>query len=96
LCVNNTLINNYWSNRRNEIVNADEFNSVDQAPLESPISTSFDPSLFDLPSLTIIASPPPNPEPNSMPYTTTIFAASVITVAVVSLGLLVYFKKRKR
>jgi parallel beta-helix repeat protein len=96
LCVNNTLINNYWSNRRNEIVNADEFNSVDPAPLESPISTSFDPSLFDLPSLTIIASPTPNPEPNSMPYTTTLFAASVITVAVVSLGLLVYFKKRKR
>jgi parallel beta-helix repeat protein len=95
LCVNNTLINNYWSNQRKEIVNADEFNSVDTAPLESPISTSFDPSLFDLPLLTPTTSPTPNPEPNSTPYTTTLFIASIITVAVVILVLLVYFKKRK-
>jgi len=95
LCVNNTLINNYWSNQRKEIVNADEFNSLDPAPLESPISTSFDPSLFDLPLLPTIASPTPNPEPNSMPYTTTLVVASVITVAAIGIVLLVFFKKRK-
>jgi len=95
LCVNNTLINNYWSNQRKEIVNADEFNGVDPAPLESPISTSFDPSLFDLPLLTPTASPTPNPEPNSMPYTTTLVVASTITLAIVSTVLLFYFKKRK-
>jgi len=96
-CFNNTLINNYWSNRRVEIVNADEFNSVDPAPLASPISTSFDPSLFNLPLLTPNASPAPNAdaEPNSELYTTTLAIASVITVAIVGIGLLVYFKKRK-
>jgi parallel beta-helix repeat protein len=95
LCVNNTLINNYWSNQRKEIVNADEFNGVDPAPLESPIPTSFDPSLFDLPLLTPTASPTPNPEPNSMPYTTTFIVASTITLTIVSIALLFYFKKRK-
>jgi parallel beta-helix repeat protein len=95
VCVNNTLINNYWSNRRNEIVNADEFNSVDPAPLESPISISFDPSLFDLPLLTPIASPTPNPESDSMSYATSIVIAPAITLAIVSMSLLIYFKKRK-
>lgn len=95
-CFKNTLMNNYWSNRRVEIVNADEFNSVDPAPLASPVSTSFDPSLFNLPSLTPTASPSPHSESNSEPYTTTLVIASVITVAIVGTGLLVYFKKRKR
>jgi hypothetical protein len=36
------------------------------------------------------------PEPEIEPFPTTIVAASVITVAVVGVGLLVYFKKRKR
>ena len=82
-CVNNTLINNYWSNRRKEIVNADEFNNVDPSPLKSPISTSFDPSPFPVPS-----------QPWSFP-TLTVVAASGAIVAVVGVGLLVYFKKRK-
>lgn len=37
-CVNNTLINNYWNNKRKEIVNADDLNLVDQFPLTNPIS----------------------------------------------------------
>jgi parallel beta-helix repeat protein len=92
-CFNNTLINNYWSNRRNEIVNADEFNSVDPAPLSSPISTSFDASLFPMPSLT----PNPSTEPqHPEPFPTIlVIAASVTVIVVAATGLLVYFKKRK-
>jgi hypothetical protein len=40
----------------------------------------------------VIAAPEPEPEP----FPTTIVIASVVTVAVVGIGLLVYFKKRKR
>jgi parallel beta-helix repeat protein len=97
-CFNNTLINNYWSNRRVEIVNADEFNCVDPAPLANPISTSFDPSLFNLPLLKPTASPEPSstPEPQSEPFPTTMVIAPITSVAVAGVGLLVYFKKRKR
>jgi parallel beta-helix repeat protein len=93
-CFNNTLMNNYWSNQRVEIVNADEFNSVDPAPLASPISTSFDASLFPMPSLT----PNPSTEPQQPePFPITLIAtASITTVALAGAGLLVYFKKHKR
>ena len=47
---------------------------------------------------TIQPSPEPSstPEPQSEPFPTTLVLASVITVAVVGVVLLVYFKKRKR
>ena len=52
--VNNTVFNNYWSNNRNEIGNAaEDGNDLDHSPLTSPISTTFEPSLFPLPSLKI-------------------------------------------
>jgi hypothetical protein len=54
------------------------------------------------PSLTASPSPEPSQEPtllqetqNSEPFPTILVAASVITVAVVSFALLVYFRKRK-
>ena len=49
-------------------------------------------SLLPTPTPTPTSSPIPRPEPFS---TIIVVAASVITVAVVSIGLLVYFKKRK-
>jgi len=57
--VNNKVYNNYWRNFQDAIVNvaADAASGVDQSPLTSPISTSFDPSLFPLPSLTIAEFP---------------------------------------
>jgi parallel beta-helix repeat protein len=93
-CVNNTLINNYWSNRRKEIVNADESNSVDPSPLASPISTAFDPSLFSLPLVT----PAPSAEPQHAqpePFPTTLVVATSVIIAVVGIGSFVHFKKRK-
>jgi len=55
ISVNNKVYSNYWSNYQNAIVNvaADAASGVDKSPLASPISTSFDPSLFPLPSPTI-------------------------------------------
>ena len=55
ISVKNTVYNNYWSNYQNAIVNvaADAASGVDQSPLTNPIYTSFDPSLFPLPSLNI-------------------------------------------
>lgn len=41
-------------------------------------------------------TPSPEPTPESEPFQNTLVIASVITLAVVSIGLLVYFKKRKR
>jgi hypothetical protein len=38
----------------------------------------------------------PQPEPKPEPFPTALVIASVITVSVVGIGLLVYFKKRKR
>mgnify|MGYP001155236202 CR=1 FL=1 len=59
ISVNNTVYSNYWSNYQDAIVNvaADAASGVDQSPLTSPISTSFDPSLFPLPSLKIAEFP---------------------------------------
>jgi len=92
-CTNNTLINNYWSNRRKEIVNADEFNSVDPSPLASPISTAFDPSLFPMPALTPNQSTKTQqPEPFQ---TTAVITAFGVSLTVIVVGLSFYFKKRR-
>lgn len=98
--VNNTVFNNYWSNNQEAIVNmdnsADAASSVDPSPLTSPISTSFDPSLFPLPSLTPTASPTPTAQSDAEPFPTTLVAtASGVLVAIIGVGLLVYFKKRR-
>jgi parallel beta-helix repeat protein len=97
--VNNTVYNNYWSNYQAAIQQsnaADATSQLDQSPLASPISTSFDPSLFPLPSLTPTASPPPNAQSDSEPFPTILVAtASAASVAIIGVGLLVYFKKRK-
>lgn len=55
ISINNTVYNNYWNNYEDAIVNvsADASSGVDQSPLEKPISTSFEPSLFPLPSMDI-------------------------------------------
>jgi parallel beta-helix repeat protein len=60
--VNNTVNNNYWRNYRLQIDNysADATSGVDQSPLASPISTSFDPSLFPLPPPSISVLSPQN------------------------------------
>jgi len=56
--VNNTVFNNYWSNHQKEMGNvAADGSDADQSPLTSPVSTSFDPSLFPLPSLNIAEFP---------------------------------------
>jgi parallel beta-helix repeat protein len=57
--VNNTVYSNYWSNYQDAIVNvaADADSGVDQSPLTSPISTSFDPSLLHLSSQEIAEFP---------------------------------------
>ena len=98
ISANNTVFNNYWSNYQDAIVNvgADAASAVDHSPLSSPISTSFDSSLFPLPSLKPIVSPTPN-DSDSEPFPTTlVVAVSVASLAAVGVGLLVYFKKRKR
>ena len=56
-CVNNTLINNYWSNKRKEIVNADELNLEDQFPLKKPIS-----NYIDFSDLNLLSIKPANPD----------------------------------
>jgi parallel beta-helix repeat protein len=98
--VNNTVYNNYWSNYQAAIQQsnaADATSQVDQSPLSHPISTSFDPSLFPLPSLTPDVSPAPDGQSDVEPFPVVpVAAASVATVVVVSVGLLVYLKKRKK
>jgi parallel beta-helix repeat protein len=97
--VNNTVYNNYWSNYQAAIQQsnaADPTSQVDQSPLSHPISTSFDPSLFPLPSLTPDVSPAPDGQSDVEPFPVVpVAAASVATVAIVGVSLLVYFKKRK-
>ncbi|MBT0159680.1 right-handed parallel beta-helix repeat-containing protein [Candidatus Bathyarchaeota archaeon A05DMB-2] len=86
----NRVYNNYWDNNYQNIedIAADAISSSDQSPLASPISTSFDPSLFPLPSLSSTST--------SEPFPITLVTTSIASVAVIGIGLLVYFKKRKR
>jgi parallel beta-helix repeat protein len=108
--VNNRVYDNYWNNYQDAIVNvaADAISGVDQSPLLSPISTSFDPSHFLPPPLTLTPSPEPpsiadSPEPASTPteepqQTERDMTGGAILAAasiVVFLGVLVYFIKRR-
>jgi parallel beta-helix repeat protein len=96
--VNNTVYNNYWNNYQTAIQQsnaADATSLVDQSPLSRPISTSFDSSLFPLPSLIPVASPTPSAQSDAGPFPVVpVAAASVAAVAVIGVGLLVYFRKR--
>jgi parallel beta-helix repeat protein len=96
--VNNEVYNNYWSNFQDAIVNvaADAASGVDQSPLASSISTSFDQSLFPLPSLTPSISPTPIAQSDSEPLPTTLVTATVAIVAVFGFGFLINWTKRKR
>jgi parallel beta-helix repeat protein len=91
---NNKVYNNYWSNHQAAIENvaADAASGVDQSPLTNPISTSFEPSLFPLPSLTPTASPTEfsGSELTAQDY----LAIAIVPLVVIGVGLLVYFKKR--
>jgi hypothetical protein len=81
-----TIIHNYWSN--NSEVNV--LGATDFSPLQSPIDTSFDPSLFPLPFSLSEATPQNVMEPYSA-----ITALGIAAIAIASAGLLVYFKKHK-
>lgn len=102
ISANDNIFNNYWSNNQANIKNTNgngityADTAADQSPLASPISTSFDPSLFPLPSLTPAVSPTPSAQSDAKPFPTTLIIASIASVTCVGIGLLLYFKKRKR
>jgi hypothetical protein len=98
---NNNLYSNYWNNSRKEFSG----NIFDKSPLASPISISFDPSLFPWlhPTTSPMVEQPnpseepaPTPEPKQLePFPTTLVTASIVSIAVIGIGLLVYFRRRK-
>ena len=83
-----TIIHNYWSN--NSVV--DVHGATDYSPLQSPIDTSFDPSLFPLPFSLSEATPQNVMEPFSA-----ITALEIAAIAIVSsiLGL-IYIKRKHK
>ena len=90
----NGSIGNYWSGYGGNDANNDSIgdspyiicaNNRDDYPLMKPYIVPLSPS------------PTPEPQPETEPFPTVPIAASVIAfVAIVGVGLLVYFKKRKR
>ena len=69
-------------------------NNIDQYPLMKPVAIPVFPD-----SLTPTTDPSPtsSSEPQPKPFPTTLVAiASGVSVAIIGVGLLVYFKKRKR
>ena len=98
----NAVYNNYWDNNRQIVIidvsgPSDDISEVDPSPLTSPISTTFDPSLFTLPSLIPTPSPTPIKEADADRDSLPALVTAVIAVAVISaIGLLIYRKKRKR
>ncbi len=92
--VNNSVFNNYWSNNQEAIKNVYyngapyDTSDKDQSPRTNSISTTFEPTLFPLPSF---ALDDPKPFP-----TVLVTVASGASVVIIGIGLLVYFKKRKQ
>lgn len=91
----NGTTGNYWSNYNGTDNNGDgigdipyiiDENNRDNHPLMMPDELSLTPSL----------SPSPEPAPKAEPFPTTLIIASIVSVAVIGIGLLVYLKKRKR
>jgi parallel beta-helix repeat protein len=90
---NNDSKGNYWSNYNGADTNQDgigdssyiiDAESIDRYPLMYP---------FDTENNTVVL--PSHKLPQTDPFKTTLTAATVATVAVISAALLVYFKKRK-
>ena len=88
ISTNNHVYSNYWSNYEAAIKNvaADEASGVDQSPLTSPISTSFDPASFPLPAME--TSDPALPEYNYV-------VIVIVALALVTAGAITYFKNNK-
>jgi hypothetical protein len=74
---------------------AEDISSIDYHPLTHPVVI---PDFPDSTTPTAEPSPTTSPEPNPSPehFPTTLVIGSVIAVAVIGLGFLVYLKKRKR
>ena len=101
----NIIESNYWSNYNGTDTDGNgmgdapyvvDENNQDKYPLMNPVSITSDPtnrypkeSPSSLPSIEPTSSPEPQPEP----FPIAIVIASVSIVAIVSVGLLVYFKK---
>ena len=99
ISVNNKVYSNYWSNYEDDIVNvaADEASGVDQTPLESPISTSFDPALF--PSFASVPTASPSEEVSELTAQQDYTAIIVVALAVISassLAILIRYKSKRK
>jgi hypothetical protein len=93
----NSSVGNYWNDYLTKYPNASEIvnsgigdtpyiidtDNVDNFPLMAP---------FEVPPA---STPSPEPQPKPEPFPTTLVAASVITVVVVTAGFFAYYKKRK-
>jgi hypothetical protein len=94
-----TIGGNFWSNYKG--TDADGDGMGDTPYIIDALNQDNYPAIlpFEIPSSAQYPSPTltPSEETNSTfdPFPITIFIVSVITVAVVGLGLLAYFKKRK-
>jgi parallel beta-helix repeat protein len=72
ISLNNLVYSNYWNNTNEQIVNlaGDPNSGIDQSPLESPISNSYEPIVISSPASptpTPTQTPQPSPTPNSLP-----------------------------